>query len=188
MSGTVNDLRFVTGGWDEIASRDLPRDKSLVFWWRHDKPQVLRDALKDGYPVVLCPRRPCYFDFVQHDSHKVGRRWGGFNPLSDVYAFPASLKLTTEQEKQVRGIEACLWTETAVTQARRDFLIWPRLVALAEAAWTPDSRKDFSTFESRLPAEISWLQSHGIKPFDSAANSPEVGDQGAKPEYPDKAE
>jgi hexosaminidase len=188
MSATVNDLGFTTGGWDEIASRNLPRDKSLVFWWRHDKPQVLHDALKDGYPVVLCPRRPCYFDFVQHDSHKVGRRWGGFNPLSEVYAFPASLKLSTEQEKQVRGIEACLWTETAVTQARRDFLVWPRLVALAEAAWTPDSRKDFPTFESRLPAELDWLRAHGIKPYDPAANSPEIGDQGAKPEYPDKAE
>jgi hexosaminidase len=188
MSATVNEFGFATGGWDEIASRDLPRDKSLVFWWRHDKPQVLRDALKNGYPVVLCPRRPCYFDFVQHDSHKVGRRWGGFNPLSDVYAFPAGLKLSATEEKQVQGMQACLWTETAVTQARRDFLIWPRLVALAEAAWTPDSRKDFASFEGRLPAEIEWLQAHGIKPYDPVANSPEIGDQGAKPEYPDKAE
>lgn len=188
MSATVNSLGFATAGWDEIASRDLPRDKSLVFWWRHDKPQVLRDALKQGYPVVLCPRRPCYFDFVQDDSHKVGRRWGGFNPLPDVYAFPASLKLSANDEKQVRGIQACLWTETAVTQARRDFLIWPRLVALAEAAWTPESRKDFSTFEQRLPAEIEWLQAHGIKPYDPTAKSPEIGDLGAKPEYPDKSE
>ncbi|MCW1924809.1 beta-N-acetylhexosaminidase [Luteolibacter arcticus] len=188
MSMTINGLRFQTGGWDEIASRDLPRDKSLVFWWRHDKPQVLHDALKNDYSVVLCPRRPCYFDFVQHDSHKVGRRWGGFNPLSEVYAFPAALKLSAADEKQVRGIQACLWTETAVTQARRDFLIWPRLVALAEAAWTPDSRKDFSTFEQRLPAEIEWLRAKGIKPYDPSANSPEIGDLGAKPEYPDKAE
>ena len=188
MSATVNDLGFSTGGWDEIASRDLPRDKSLVFWWRHDKPQVLRDALKDGYPVVLCPRRPCYFDFVQHDSHKTGRRWGGFNPLADVYAFPAGLKLSTQEEKQVRGIQACLWTETAVTQARRDFLIWPRLVALAESAWTPESRKDFPAFEKRLPTEIEWLRAHGIQPYDPTTNSPEISDQGAKPEYPDKAE
>ncbi|HEY1123724.1 MAG TPA: beta-N-acetylhexosaminidase [Haloferula sp.] len=188
MSTTVNNLGLVTGGWDEIASRDLPHDKSLVFWWRHDKPQVLRDALKENYPVVLCPRRPCYFDFVQHDSHKVGRRWGGFNPLSDVYAFPASLKLSENDEKQVRGIQACLWTETAVTQARRDFLTWPRLVALAEAAWTPDSRKDFPSFEQRLPTEIEWLRAHGIQPYDPATNSPEIGDVGAKPEYPDKSE
>jgi hexosaminidase len=188
MSATVSDLNFATGGWDEIASRDLPRDKSLVFWWRHDKPQVLRDSLKDGYPVVLCPRRPCYFDFVQHDSHKVGRRWGGFNPLSEVYDFPAGLKLSDDDEKKVRGIQACLWTETAVTQARRDFLVWPRLVALAEAAWTSHSRKDFSTFEKRLPTELEWLRAHGIQPYDPSANSPEIGDQGAKPEYPDKAE
>src|SRR5690606_15239371 len=82
MAGTINRLGFDTGGWDEIAARDLPTDKTLVFWWRHDKPQVLRQALDKGFPVVLCPRRPCYFDFVQHESHKNGRRWGGFNPLA----------------------------------------------------------------------------------------------------------
>lgn len=188
MSETVNTLGFETGGWDEIASRELPHDKTLVFWWRHDKPEVLHQALKDGYPVVLCPRRPCYFDFVQHDSHKVGRRWGGFNPLSDVYAFPSGLNLTPDMEKNVRGIEACLWTETTVTQARRDFMTWPRLVALAESAWTPDARKDFSSFEKRLPTEVEWLKQHGIRTYDPQAKSPEVGDQGAKPEYPDKAE
>lgn len=188
MAGTINRLGFHTGGWDEIAARDLPRDRTLVFWWRHDKPQVLRQALKDGYPVVLCPRRPCYFDFVQHESHQVGRRWGGFNPLADTYAFPAGLKLTDAEEKQVRGIQACLWTETAVTQARRDFLTWPRLFALAEAAWTAEPRKDLAGFEKRLPAELEWLRQKGIRPFDPFAYSPEVGDRGAKPEYPDKAE
>jgi len=188
MAKSVNDLGFITGGWDEIAERDLPKDKTLVFWWRHDKPQVLKQALADGYPVVLCPRRPCYLDFVQDESHKTGRRWGGFNPLVDTYRFPTDLKLETADEKLVRGVQACLWTETCLTQARRDFLTWPRLVALAEAGWTKESRKDFANFESRLPVEIAWLKAHGIQPYDPFAKTPEVRDVGAKPEYPDVPE
>jgi hexosaminidase len=101
-------------------------DKTMIWWWRHDKPEVLKQALADGYPVILCPRRPCYFDFVQHDSHKVGRRWGGFNPLNDVYQFPAALELSAADEAKVLGIQACLWTEATITQARRDFMTWPR--------------------------------------------------------------
>lgn len=188
MAGTINKLGFTTGGWDEIAARDLPTDKTLVFWWRHDKPQVLRQALEKGFPVVLCPRRPCYLDFVQHESHKTGRRWGGFNPLQDTYTFPAGLKLSAEDEAKVRGVQACLWTETCLTQARRDFMTWPRLAALAEAGWTPETRKDLASFEKRLPAEIGWLREKGISAYDPFADSPEIGDQGAKPEYPDLPE
>lgn len=188
MAKSVNGLGFSSGGWDEIASRGLPADKTLIFWWRHDKPEVLKQALADGYPVVLCPRRPCYFDFVQDESHQTGRRWGGFNPLEDTYRLPADLKLDPADEKQVRGVEACLWTETCLTQARRDFMTWPRLVALAEAGWTKDGRKDFPSFQERLPAELIWLKAHGIQPYDPFTKSAELRDLGAKPDYPDMPE
>lgn len=175
MAAKINELGFATGGWDEIAGRDLPRDQTLVFWWRHDKPQVLRRALDDGYPVVLCPRRPLYFDFVQDDSHKVGRRWGGFNPLADVYAFPDSLDVLKPGDADlVRGIQANLWTETTVTQARRDFMTFPRLLALAEAAWTPADRKDFADFEKRLQDELPRLEKAGVGFYDASRSSLEV--------------
>ena len=188
MAATINRLGFKTGGWDEIAARGLPTDKTLIWWWRHDKPQVLKQALQAGYPVILCPRRPCYLDFVQHESHQVGRRWGGYNPLADSYQFPASLKLSASEEKQVLGLQACLWTETTITQARRDFMTWPRLIALAEAAWTAETNKDFASFQARLAPNLAWLKSRGIGYYDPFTNSPEVTDKGAQTEYLDKAE
>ncbi len=183
MAGTLRTLGFKTGGWDEIAARGLPHDQTVVFWWRHDKPPVLHAALDAGYPVVLCPRRPCYFDFVQHADHTTGRRWNGFNPLDDVYAFPDTLGLNAAQEARVLGLQACLWTETAVTQARRDFLTWPRLLALAEAAWTPRDRKDLASFRARLPALLDRLRARGIGCYDPFTHSPEVTDaQTGKPQ------
>jgi len=188
MATTINGLGIKTAGWDEIAEKGLPKDKTVIFWWRHDKPGVLRKALDDGYPVVLCPRRPLYFDFLQDPSHKTGRTWGGINPLADVYDFPAGLKLSEKDEKQVLGLQACLWTETCLTQARRDFLTWPRLVAVAESAWTAHSRKDFASFEARLKPQIGWLVANGIATWDPFGKAPEVSDQGAAVEYPDKPE
>lgn len=170
----INDLGYKTGGWDEIAHAGLPVDKSLVFWWRHNKPKELKWALSQGFEVVLCPRRPCYFDFVQHKSHKSGRRWGGFNPLADVYAFPDHLKLPSHKKGQILGIQACLWTETTVTQERRDFMTFPRLLALAEAAWTPAERKEFVGFEGRLKSHLPQLKARGIHYYDPFADSPEV--------------
>lgn len=188
MAGTIGRLGFKTGGWDEIAARGLPPERTVIWWWRHDKPQVLKEALAAGYPVILTPRRPCYFDFLQDPGHKVGRVWGGINPLEDVYRFPAPLGLTAEQEKRVLGLQACLWTETTVTQARRDFMTWPRLVALAEAAWTPEAGKDYASFEQRLRPQLAWLKARGIATWDPFGKSPEVSDAGAAPEYPDLPE
>ena len=170
----INDLGYQTGGWDEIAHTGLPVDKSLVFWWRHDKPKELQFALNEGFDVVLCPRRPCYFDFVQDASHKSGRRWGGFNPLSDTYTFPDSLKLPANTKGKIIGIQACLWTETTVTQARRDFMTFPRLIALAEAAWTPAERKNYTQFENRLKSHLPQLKKRGIGYYDPFTKSPEV--------------
>ena len=175
MAGTVNNLGYVVGGWDEISARGLAPDKTLVFWWRHNKPNVLRKALDNGYSVVLCPRLPCYFDFVQHGSHKKGRRWGGFNTLDRVYRFPDSLKMLHKADyKLVRGIQSCLWTETMLTQQRRDFMTFPRLLALAEAGWTEPDKKDYTSFKNRLRLHLPRLRSRGIVVYDPFANSAEI--------------
>ena len=171
----INDLGYKTGGWDEIAHAGLPTDQSVVFWWRHDKTDFLNHALTEGFDVVLCPRIPCYFDFVQDESHKSGRRWGGaFSPLSDVYAFPDSLKLPDHPKGKILGIQACLWTETTETQKRRDFLTFPRLLALAEAAWTPAKEKNFTDFEKRLKTHLPQLKTRGFYYYDPFAKNAEV--------------
>jgi hexosaminidase len=176
MASTINSLGFKTGGWDEIVSRNLPPDNTLIWWWRHDKPEILQRALDDGYPVILCPRLPCYLDFVQHESHVAGRRWNSFNPLSAVYQFPDCLKFSSEAESGVLGIQACLWTEATVTQARRDFMTWPRLIALAEAAWTAEPKKNFASFENRLKPQLQWLRAQGIGYYDPFTDSREITD------------
>lgn len=159
------------GLWDEAARFDLPREHTVLFWWRHERPEALRTAADKGYRIVLCPRLPCYFDFVQDDAHKSGRRWNGFNTLDRVYAFPDSLGDAYPRDAKILGLQACLWTETAITQERRDFLTFPRLLALAEAAWTAPERKDFARFRQAAQAELPGIQSLGIKPW---TGGPEV--------------
>lgn len=175
----IQKLGFVAGGWDEIARMKLQAERSIVFWWRHDRPEILHEATANGFPVVLCPRRPMYFDFIQDPSHKIGRTWNGISPLQDVYAFPDKLGLSPEQESKVLGIQACLWTENAQTRKRREFLTWPRLVAAAEAAWTSASRKNLSSFEDRLRAHLPLLKARGLTVYDPFNKSPDVID-GAK--------
>jgi len=170
MAKKINSLGKVTAGWDEIVANELPREKSLVMWWRHDHPEVLKDALSKGYATVLCPRIPCYFDFVQHASHKHGRRWSGFCDLHKVYDYPYLPKdITKEEKKLIRGIQANVWSETIQNDKRLDFMTFPRLTALAEAAWTTNSQKNYESFIVRLKTMMKYYDRENIYYFNPFA-------------------
>jgi hexosaminidase len=176
MADTVISLGDKVLCWDEAAETDLPADKTIVFWWRQNVPSQLTLALQKKYQVVLCPRLPLYFDFVQDKNHLSGRKWNGvlFNSLSDVYNFPDKLIPSGElQSAQILGIQANLWTETIGSEKRLDFMIFPRIAALAEAAWTDPAKKDESSFDERLKTNFPFYDKDGIyyyNPFDPSAH------------------
>lgn len=154
--------------WDEVVESDLPVDKTTVFWWRHDKPIQLKNALDKGFKTVLCPRIPLYFDFVQDAAHSVGRKWSGdFAPIEKVYNFPNKDILDLPQaDKLIQGIQANLWTESISTEQHLDFLLFPRITALAESAWTSPAQKDYSQFQHRMGKHLRLFAEAGLYYYD----------------------
>jgi hexosaminidase len=178
MADTITKLGNTVLGWDEVTQSGLDKNNTIVFWWRHDKQDQLQSALGKGYNVVLCPRLPLYFDFVQDSLHKSGRKWQGrYNALQDVYEFSVKkLPVARDQKEQILGIQANLWTETVTTTQRLDFMIFPRLYALAEAAWTKEDKKDYPQFMSRLNHVLPLQKQQGIYYYDgtNSHQTPEV--------------
>ena len=171
-------------GWDEIVDAGVSPDKAVVMWWRHDRRYQLLKALESGYRVIMTPRRPMYGDFVQYSTHNVGRYWDGYNPIEDVFSFPRSIEhLFKGYESQIMGMQYSLWTERVADVKRLDFMVFPRLVAAAEAAWTPAVRKDYSRFMRRLPFFLHWLDTKNIYYFDPFA--PERRPEPTAPEKED---
>uniref|UniRef100_UPI00321749EA beta-N-acetylhexosaminidase n=1 Tax=uncultured Draconibacterium sp. TaxID=1573823 RepID=UPI00321749EA len=168
MADSIRYMGKTVMGWDEVTNAGLKKENTWVMWWRHDKPQTLQQALDNGYETILCPRRPLYFDFIQHDSHKDGRRWGGFCPIEDVYAFPNEAMTGGKfyNNSLVKGIQANVWTETMHTAERLEFMTFPRLSALAEAAWTNDTNKNLDEFKNRLKWLLKFYEGQGISFFD----------------------
>lgn len=160
-------------GWDEVIDAGVSPDQAVIMWWRHDRKHQLVKALENGFRVIMTPRRPLYADFVQHGSHKVGRVWDGYNPIEDIYRFPDPIiHLTKNYEDQVLGMQFSLWTERVADTKRLDFMVFPRLVAVAESAWTPAKAKESSSFMRKLPYFLQYLDSLGIyyfNPFDPSA-------------------
>lgn len=166
--------------WDEAADDHLPKGKVIIFWWRQDKPEQLIKALNNGYDVVLCPRIPFYFDFVQDSTDVDGRRWqGDFSSLEKVYNFSLRpFQDAIKRRRQVAGIQADLWTETVQSKKRLEFLLFPRITALSESAWTNESDKNYVSFLDRLKQQLSLYKKEGIyyyNPF-TPEKTPEVVD------------
>lgn len=169
-------------GWDEIVDAGVSPEKAIVMWWRHDRQDYLQKALDNGYQVILTPRRPLYADFVQHETHEVGRRWDGFNPIEDVYDFPEPIAhLFQQHEPQVLGMQMNIWTERIADARRLDFMTFPRMIALAEATWTPLQQKDAACFMKRLPDFLEYLDEWGIYYF-----NPLKPDERTEPSAPEK--
>jgi len=137
-------------------------------WWRHDKPEQLNKILSKGYQTLLTPRLPMYFDFVQQENHRYGRKWGkAFNPLLDVYNFAGDeLDSLGTKKGQILGIQANLWTETVTNTNRLDYLVFPRIAALAEAAWTPGGKRNFEQFSTTLKKHLLLYRDQGLYYFD----------------------
>lgn len=152
MADSVKSLNNEVLAWDEIVRGNMSTDRTTVLWWRHDKPEVLKEAIKKGYKVILCPRIPLYFDFVQDSSHVVGRKWGGkFVPIQSVYDFPtADVTDLPGAVNLIQGMQGNIWTEALVDRQQIDYMLFPRIAALAEAAWTNKDQKSLVEFNTRL--------------------------------------
>ena len=151
--------------WDEMVEAGLPSDKTIIFWWRHDKPIQLKNALANHYQTVLCPRLPLYFDFVQDSTHQHGRKWNkDFNALSNVYNFNVD-NLVGDNTAYVLGIQANLWTETVQNEKRFDYLLFPRISALAEVAWSNTEVKNEERYKLLLPKHLALYELEGLYYF-----------------------
>ncbi|MDP9080082.1 MAG: beta-N-acetylhexosaminidase [Bacteroidota bacterium] len=168
MADSVTQMNDKVLCWDEAAETDLPAGKTIVFWWRQNVPSQLRLAINKKYQVVLCPRVPFYFDFIQDKSQVSGRKWNAsFNSVSSVYNFPYKEFPADElASNQVLGIQANLWTELVASEKRLDFMVFPRMAALSEAAWTDSAAKDEASFNERLKSDFLLYDKAGIYYFD----------------------
>ncbi len=155
MAKVIENLGRTTLGWDEVVDAGLKPENTLVMWWRHNKPEQLTKAIEQGFDIVLCPRIPCYFDFIQHETHKYGRTWKGFCDLKGVYDYPEKPEsLRPQSQSQILGIQANLWTERVHNVERFDYMTYPRLSALAEAAWTRVENKSYESYTTRLKSHL----------------------------------
>jgi hexosaminidase len=152
-------------GWDEILEGGLAPN-ATVMSWRGIKGGI--EAAKQHHNVIMTPGNPLYFDHYQAKTGEVQQPLaiGGYNPIDSVYAYnPVPKELTSEQAKYIIGAQANVWTEFIPTEAQVEYMVFPRISALAETVWTPLEQKDLEKFKQRLEKHKERYAIQGIRYF-----------------------
>ena len=174
----VADSLFALGNkiaaWDEVVEAELDPSKTISYFWRPNRTDMLQKALDQGCEIVFCPRLPMYFDYAQDSLQVHGHDWWRFGPNTyrNVYDFETdSFDVKYPSDAKILGVQANLWTEKVYTEDRLDYMLFPRIAALAETCWTNRENKDLEDFNTRLKGQFVLYRKDGIyfcNPFDRA--------------------
>lgn len=147
-------------GWDEILEGDVAPN-ATVMSWRGSEGGI--KAAQMGHDVIMTPNDFCYFDYYQSADPK-GEPFGigGYVPVEKVYSLEPTASLTDEQAKHILGAQANLWTEYIATPQHVEYMILPRMAALAEVQWTQPEKKDYKNFANRLAQLIKLYERDGL--------------------------
>ena len=155
----LNSKGKILIGWDEILEGGLAPNAVVMSWRGMDGGIAAANA---GHDVVMSPTSHCYFDYYQAREGEP-EAIGGFLPLEKVYSFePIPPKISPDKKHHILGAQANVWTEYIATPEHCEYMLLPRLCALAEVVWTPKKLRDYDDFTLRMQKHYWRLNEAGI--------------------------
>jgi hypothetical protein len=159
----LNDHGRKIIGWDEIIEGGLS-PTATVMSWRGEGGGI--KAVKAGNQTIMTPGKYCYLDAFQDAPNTQPMAIGGYLTLEKVYSFePVPDSLSTKEAELILGVQGNVWTEHIPTPEHYEYMIYPRILALAEIGWTPSEVKKWDNFHTRALQAVNILREQGYNPF-----------------------
>lgn len=159
--------RYVQGkgreviGWDELTNATIPDDFIILGWQKYGEAAV--KAAELGHRFIMTPARIMYLIRYQGPQWFEPLTYFGNNTLKDVYDYePIQKEWSQHTASLLMGVQACMWTEFCNAPADVDYLLFPRLSALAEVAWTKPERKNWKSYLRTIDRFNEHLAAKGI--------------------------
>ena len=159
----LNDHGRKIIGWDEIIEGGLS-PTATVMSWRGEEGGI--KAVKAGNQAIMTPGKYCYLDAFQDAPNTQPMAIGGYLTLEKVYSFePVPVSLSTKEAELILGVQGNVWTEHIPTPEHYEYMIYPRILALAEIGWSPSEVKKWDNFHTRALQAVNILREQGYNPF-----------------------
>lgn len=149
-------------GWDEILEGGLAPSATVMSWRGEDGG--IAAALMDHTVIMTPGGNGMYLDAYQGDSKIEPVTIGGYTLLEKTYSYdpiPDTL-VAMGKSNYILGVQGNTWSEYMYDEAKRDYMIFPRILAVAEIGWTNLDRKDYKDFERRIENAYVRLDGHAI--------------------------
>lgn len=152
--------------WNEALTEEgadsamLKNIDATVFCWV-GVPQAVKKATSNGLGAIFTPIGPYYINRRQSRDAAPGAGPGN----DDVKRTYTTVPFTTAvgPKDNCLGVQGTFWTEHVSDPDYMEYLALPRLIAIAEAGWTPQEKKDFADFQKRMTADAQLLDLGGYK-------------------------
>ena len=150
--------------WNEVLhgnTEPLGDDITIMAWIGADG--AAKDAAMRGMNTILSPQIPYYINRKQAklatEPHSQGY---GDETVERVYGYKPMNDVPEDLQSKYMGVQANFWTEWVVEPEIVQYLMLPRLVAVAEAGWTPAVKRDYNDFVKRLQGEALYYRLRGV--------------------------
>ncbi|ANQ22523.1 beta-hexosaminidase [Vibrio natriegens] len=150
-------------GWEEAQHGNKVSKDTVIYSWLCEEAAL--NCARQGFDVVLQPAQTTYLDMTQdYAPEEPGVDWANPIPLETAYSYEPLAQVADDDpvRKRIRGIQAALWCEIINNQPRMDYMIFPRLTALAEACWTDKQHRNWTDYLSRLKGHLPLLDLQGV--------------------------
>ncbi|WP_436798925.1 beta-N-acetylhexosaminidase [Micromonospora aurantiaca (nom. illeg.)] len=137
-------------GWHQLAPAEHVDGRVLQWWGTNGDDPETADAVRRGARLILSPGNHAYLDMKYAPGTPIGHDWAGLIDVRRAYEWDPATHVRGVPAEAVLGVEAPLWTESVTTLAEVEFMLFPRLPAVAELGWSPRETHDWSRFRGRL--------------------------------------
>lgn len=150
-------------GWEEAQHGNKVSKDTVIYSWLSEDAAL--NCAKQGFDVILQPAQSTYLDMTQDFApEEPGVDWAAVIPLETAYQYEPLAQVPDSDpiRKRILGIQCALWCEIITNQSRMDYMVFPRLTAMAEACWTNKSKRDWQDYLSRLKGHLPLLDTQSI--------------------------
>ncbi|MDU1904206.1 MAG: family 20 glycosylhydrolase [Dysgonomonas sp.] len=149
-------------GWDEILEGGIAPNATIMSW-RGTEGGIY--AAGKGHDVIMTPEAFLYLDYYQSaEVDKEPYTFGWLTPLEKVYNYdPMPHELPYDKKKHILGAQVNVWAEYMPTSDNVEYMLLPRMGALAETLWSYPRVKDYNQFVARMYKQSLLLDKLGYK-------------------------
>ncbi|HDM8189554.1 TPA: beta-N-acetylhexosaminidase [Vibrio harveyi] len=150
-------------GWEEAQHGNKVSKDTVIYSWLSEEAAL--NCARQGFDVVLQPAQTTYLDMTQdYAPEEPGVDWANPLPLEKAYNYEPLAEVPADDpiRKRIWGIQTALWCEIINNPSRMDYMIFPRLTAMAEACWTEKQHRDWTDYLSRLKGHLPLLDLQGV--------------------------